>query len=103
MVNAVRYGVPGSVVRFSGIEQEDGFAIAVENQGDTIPQGQLDRLFDRFYRGDAARSRMAESSGLGPAIVKAIMVLHGGGVGASCPAPGRVRFALRFPRQGLAT
>lgn len=103
VVNAVRYGAPGSVVRLSGIEQADGIVVAVENQGDTIAQGQLDRLFDRFYRGDAARSRPTESSGLGLAIVKAIMVLHGGGVEASCPAPGRVRFALRFPRQGAVS
>lgn len=103
VVNAVRYGAPGSVVRLSGVEQADGIVVAVENQGDAIPQGQLDRLFDRFYRGDAARSRLTESSGLGLAIVKAIMVLHGGGVEASCPAPGRVRFALRFPRQGVAS
>lgn len=103
VVNAVRYGAPGSMVRLSGTEQADGFVIAVENQGDTIPQGQLDRLFDRFYRGDAARSRMTESNGLGLAIVKAIMVLHGGDAQASCPAPGRVRFALRFPRQGQTT
>ncbi|MGO4152018.1 heavy metal sensor histidine kinase [Cupriavidus sp. YAF13] len=99
VVNAVRYGTPGSVVRLSSTEEADGIVVSVENQGEAIPQGQLDRLFDRFYRGDAARSRVAESNGLGLAIVKAIMVLHGGGVKASCPAPGLVRFALRFPRQ----
>ncbi len=102
VVNAVRYGAPGSVVRLCGIEQADGVVISVENHGEPIPAAQLDRLFDRFYRGDAARSRLTESSGLGLAIVKAIMVLHGGGVQASCPAPGRVRFVLHFPPPGGA-
>jgi two-component system heavy metal sensor histidine kinase CusS len=54
-------------------------------------------LFDRFYRADAARSAFTESSGLGLAIVKAIMHLHSGTACVVCPAPGVVRFELRFP------
>ncbi|MHA5869469.1 heavy metal sensor histidine kinase, partial [Pseudomonas aeruginosa] len=48
--------------------------------------------------GDAARSD-AQSSGLGLAIVQAIMRLHGGRAEASAPAPGRIRFELAFPAQ----
>ncbi|MGO4326121.1 heavy metal sensor histidine kinase [Cupriavidus sp. 2TAF22] len=97
VVNAVRYGTPGTVIRLSGVHQAGGTVVAVENQGDDIPQEQLHRLFDRFYRGDVARSQVAESNGLGLAIVKAIMTLHGGQAEATCPAPGRLRFALHFP------
>lgn len=64
---------------------------------------QLARLFDRFYRGDAARSRYTESNGLGLAIVKAIMALHGGRASATSLAPGSIRFELRFPAQGAHT
>ncbi|MFM0340234.1 heavy metal sensor histidine kinase [Paraburkholderia fungorum] len=97
VVNAVRYGACDTVVRLSGTQDEAGATVVVENAGEPIPSEQLDRLFDRFYRGDAARSAFTESSGLGLAIVKAIMHLHGGTARVLCPVPGVVRFELRFP------
>ena len=97
VVNAVRYGAGDTVVRLSGTQDEQGATVVVENDGAPIPGEQLDRLFDRFYRGDAARSEFTESSGLGLAIVKAIMHLHGGTARVVCPVPGVVRFELRFP------
>ncbi|WP_431120732.1 heavy metal sensor histidine kinase [Variovorax paradoxus] len=96
VVNAVRHGTRGTTVRLIGAQDGDVATIAVENEGAPVPPEQLGRLFDRFYRGDAARS-YTESNGLGLAIVKAIMALHGGEVCASCPAPGLIRFELRFP------
>jgi two-component system heavy metal sensor histidine kinase CusS len=97
VVNAVRYGAGDTVVRLSGAQDEEGATVTVENAGEPIPSTQLDRLFDRFYRGDAARSAFTESNGLGLAIVKAIMHLHGGSARVVCPLPGVVRFELRFP------
>jgi two-component system heavy metal sensor histidine kinase CusS len=52
--------------------------IAVINQGATIPAEQLPRLFDRFFRGDSARSDAGSHHGLGLAIVAAIARMHGG-------------------------
>jgi two-component system heavy metal sensor histidine kinase CusS len=95
VVNAVRHGTRGTTVRLIGAQDGDVATIAVENEGVPVPPEQLGRLFDRFYRGDAARS-YTESNGLGLAIVKAIMALHGGEVCASCPMPGLIRFELRF-------
>ncbi|WP_144108053.1 heavy metal sensor histidine kinase [Paraburkholderia sp. BCC1886] len=97
VVNAVRYGADDTVVRLSGRQDEEGATVVVENDGAPIPQEQLHRLFDRFYRGDASRSAFTESSGLGLAIVTAIMHLHGGTARVLCPVPGVVRFELRFP------
>ncbi|MFT4067245.1 heavy metal sensor histidine kinase [Paraburkholderia sp.] len=97
VVNAVRYGAGDTVVRLSGAQDDAGATVTVENAGEPIPSAQLDRLFDRFYRGDAARSAFTESNGLGLAIVKAIMHLHGGSARVVCPLPGVVRFELRFP------
>jgi two-component system heavy metal sensor histidine kinase CusS len=101
VVNAVRYSTRGTVVRLSG--RHDGVAstLVVENEGAPIPPEQLERLFDRFYRADAVHARPAESSGLGLAIVKAIMDLHAGEVTVSSSATGTIRFALRFPSQGV--
>ena len=80
VVNAVRYGANNTVVRLRGKQDAAGATVVVENDGEPIPPDQLDRLFDRFYRSDAARSAFTESNGLGLAIVRAIMNLHGGSV-----------------------
>ena len=97
VVNAVRYSRPGTTIRLRAVQEEGRSTIAVENEGLPIPPEQLERLFDRFHRADAARERPAESSGLGLAIVKAIMALHGGEARASCTPSGTIRFELRFP------
>lgn len=102
VVNAVRHGARGTTVRLIGVQDGDMATIAVENEGTPVPPERLERLFDRFYRGDAARSRYTESNGLGLSIVKAIMALHGGDVRASCPTPSSIRFELRFPATGAA-
>ncbi len=97
VVNAVRYATPDSVVRLSGHADAEGACIVVGNRGAPIPREVLARLFDRFYRGDAARSEWTESSGLGLAIVQAIMRMHGGSASAECSADGWIEFTLRFP------
>jgi two-component system heavy metal sensor histidine kinase CusS len=97
VVNAVRYAAPGSTVRLRARQQARGMQIEVENQGDPIPQEQLDRLFDRFYRGDKSRSEYTESNGLGLAIVRAIMLVHGGSADVACSRDGLIRFSLVFP------
>ena len=98
VVNALRYGTPGTTIRLVGTQDDTGSTIAVENDGPPIPADQLERLFDRFYRADAARGRPAESSGLGLAIVKAIMDLHRGEARVTRTPAGVIRFELRFPR-----
>lgn len=100
VVNAVRYGQSGTSILLSAHEDQYGATIVVENQGGTIPQEQLERLFDRFYRGDKSRSEYTETSGLGLAIVKAIMALHGGNATVSCSPDGLIRFSLYFPATG---
>ncbi|WP_211466421.1 heavy metal sensor histidine kinase [Collimonas silvisoli] len=97
VVNAVRYAAPGSTVRLRARQQAQGMRIEVENQGDPIPQEQLDRLFDRFYRGDKSRSEYTESNGLGLAIVRAIMLVHGGSADVACSREGLICFSLVFP------
>jgi two-component system heavy metal sensor histidine kinase CusS len=96
VVNAVRYAEPGTTIRLTGSEDAQGARIVIGNQGKFVSPEELGRLFDRFYRGDAARSEFTESSGLGLAIVEAIMRLHGGSASASCSADGWIEFTLRF-------
>jgi two-component system heavy metal sensor histidine kinase CusS len=97
VVNAVRYADAGTVVRLHGVSDATGARIVIGNRGPRIGEEELGRLFDRFYRGDTARSEFTESSGLGLSIVQAIMRLHGGSASAACTADGWVEFTLRFP------
>jgi len=79
--NAVQHTGPQQIIRIA-IERRDGqICIAVSNPGPAIADEHLTRLFERFYRVDAARSNSGGSNhGLGLAIVKAIALMHGGNV-----------------------
>jgi two-component system heavy metal sensor histidine kinase CusS len=71
-------------------------AIQVTNNGKTIPPEHLGKIFDRFYRINAARQGSAKNMGLGLAIVKSIMELHRGKVDVVSSA-GATTFTLYFP------
>lgn len=95
--NAIRHAEPGSMVLISCEHQRDNVTLHVANKGGSIPDADLERVFDRFYRGDQARSNSDQSTGLGLAIVRSIMELHGGKAFAAS-LPGEVtRFSLQFP------
>lgn len=101
--NATRYAAPGSTIAVQIIHRpcarHDGAGeveLAVLNQGPPIPAEHLPRLFDRFYRGDAARSQADRNHGLGLAIVAAIARLHAGHTFAES-AHGQTRIGLRLP------
>ncbi|SMB28771.1 Heavy metal sensor signal transduction histidine kinase [Serratia proteamaculans] len=101
VANAVRYANENSQIRLQVLSQPTGeTVIQVVNQGPPIAPAHLDKLFDRFYRVDAARSAGSHASGLGLAIVRAIMTLHGGVSRAQCSAgnhAARITFSLIFP------
>jgi two-component system, OmpR family, sensor histidine kinase BaeS len=95
--NALRHAPAGGWVKLE-LKREAGAAIlAVSDNGPGIPAEQLPRLFERFFRGDAARSRETGGSGLGLAIAKAIVVLHGGSIRALNLLDGGARFEVRLP------
>ena len=77
--NATRYAAPGSVVRVCIALQPGGAVqLVVENTGPDVDPQVLERLFDRFFRGDTARSHGQKNHGLGLAITDAISRMHGG-------------------------
>jgi two-component system OmpR family sensor kinase len=69
----------------------------VEDNGPGIPADQLERVFDRFHRTDAARDRASGGTGLGLAIVRAIAEAHGGSVAAARSGLGGARIELELP------
>ncbi len=94
--NALRHGDPASPVRVACAEDGHGARLEVVNQGPPIAAEHLPRLFDRFYRADDPPARDPGSSGLGLAIVAAIMKLHGGAVRVENREVGGVCFGLVF-------
>ncbi len=76
--NALRYTPRGRNITVQSEVAKNGTRLSVSNPGAGIPEANMDRLFERFYRGDGARSNSADSTGLGLAIVRTIMDLHRG-------------------------
>jgi two-component system, OmpR family, heavy metal sensor histidine kinase CusS len=80
LVNAIRYTPRGCAIELSAEQAGGDVAVAVRNPGPGIAAEDLPHIFDRFYRGDKARTDSATSAGLGLAIVQSIARLHGGRV-----------------------
>lgn len=93
--NAIRATPHGRGIDLYCITRQDEIEIRVRNPGAPIAAEALPRIFDRFYRGDDARSRRADGHGLGLAIVRAIARMHGGNAFARCGGQGtEVGFTL---------
>ncbi|MFL1547398.1 heavy metal sensor histidine kinase [Pseudomonas sp. O39] len=95
LANALRYGAPAAAVTISSVVWEDRIEVTVHNQGQPISAEHLPRLFERFYRCDPSRNQPDDSGGLGLAIVRSIMQLHGGRVTVESTGTG-TRFCLVF-------
>jgi two-component system phosphate regulon sensor histidine kinase PhoR len=78
--NAFKYTSSGGRVKISSYEKEDKSIIKVEDSGHGIPMESMSRIFERFYRVDASRSREVGGTGLGLSIVKHIVQKHSGRV-----------------------
>ncbi|WP_434603206.1 heavy metal sensor histidine kinase [Pseudomonas sp. R1-7] len=78
--NAARYAVPTSTITVSLVRHGMQAEVSVSNPGEPIDNVHLQRLFERFYRADAARARSDAHHGLGLSIVRAVASMHGGRV-----------------------
>lgn len=92
--NALKFTPKGGWVRIS-VEQEHGLAVLeVADSGAGIPPGELDKVFDRFFRGQGAR---AGGSGIGLTVVRDLVTAHGGEVAASNRPDGGALFKVTLP------
>jgi two-component system, OmpR family, phosphate regulon sensor histidine kinase PhoR len=97
--NAIKYGRAQGTVTVGGSAREGGqVEVFVQDDGPGIPPEALERVFERFYRVDKARSREQGGTGLGLAIVKHIVQSHGGRVWATSQVGHGARFYFTLPQ-----
>ena len=94
--NAVNYSPDGAELRLSATFDRESYLITVADSGPGIPQEDLARVFERFYRVDKSRSRPG-GTGLGLAIVKHLVELHGGEARAANAPGGGAVFTVALP------
>ncbi len=76
--NAINYSFPDNTITVTAIQREKDIYLSFSNHGNTIPPEKLERIFEQFYRLDSARTSKSGGAGLGLAIAKEIVELHGG-------------------------
>ena len=102
LMNAVTYSESQTRIAVTAQADDHVVEIGVKDQGIGIPAHDLDRVFERFYRVDPARSRITGGTGLGLAIVKHVCENHGGEVGVWSEVGVGSTFTLRLPRSAAA-
>lgn len=98
--NAVKYSEDGSLVRVRSVRDGPSVIVAVSDEGVGIPQREHERIFERFYRVDRARSRLTGGTGLGLSIVRHVAANHGGSVEIESEEGVGSTFRLRLPIEG---
>jgi len=98
--NASNYSPASGRIVMSAARRDDRFLLCVSDEGPGVPEADLPRIFERFYRADKARSRGERDpggTGLGLAIVKHLIELHGGTVAAANRKGGGAVFTIELP------
>jgi signal transduction histidine kinase len=95
--NAVNYSPSGCRIRIDATAAEGRIVLTVSDEGPGIPEEDLERIFERFYRVDKARSRESGGTGLGLSIVKHLVDLLGGRVSAANRPEGGAVFTVSLP------
>ena len=98
IVNAIQHSPDRSRVGIGVADHGDTVSIAVSDHGPGIPEDEQDRIFERFFRSDPARSRTTGGTGLGLSIVKHAVANHGGVVEVWSQPGSGATFTIRLPR-----
>ncbi len=100
--NAVKYSKPGGTVFLRAEAADDAVRLSVRDEGIGIPQDDLPRIFERFYRAEKSRASQQSGTGLGLSIVKHIAQLHGGTVEANSQLGDGTTIAVVLPARAAA-
>lgn len=94
--NAIAYSDEGTPIELAAVEEEGRVVVTVSDVGATIPSHKLRAIFDRFFRLDESRGSATGGAGLGLAIAREIVELHGGAISAASEN-GRTTFTVELP------
>lgn len=97
--NAIKYNHPGGSVTVTVSRQKDEAVLTVNDTGIGIPEGEQDRIFERFYRVDKSRSKEVGGTGLGLSIVKHAAFLHKAAIDVTSQLGAGTTIQVRFPIQ----
>ncbi len=95
--NAIKYSSDKGSINLL-LAKDKNITLEVSNTCDSIPDGNLDRLFDRFYRVDSSRSRDTGGYGIGLSVARAIATSHGGTIEALRDGDKLIRFVVKLPK-----
>ena len=96
--NAVSYSYPGTAITLTMAREGDEAVLTVQNHGRTIPPEKLARIFEQFFRVDSSRTSVTGGAGLGLAIAKEIVELHGGTIRVESEQES-ILFTIRLPER----
>ena len=97
--NALKYSPEGGRITVDLKKTPKGLALSVTNTCENVPEGDLNDLFDRFYRSDRSRNSQTGGHGLGLSIARAVVTAHRGKITASSPAENTMRFDVLLPER----
>jgi two-component system sensor histidine kinase SenX3 len=95
--NSIKYSDENSIIHLEAVRGQTYIDLIVRDQGIGIPKADLDRIFERFYRVDKARSRATGGTGLGLSIVRHVAVNHGGEILLRSREGEGSQFTIRLP------
>jgi len=97
--NAIKFNHDGGEIQLNADRKDTTVMLSVTNTGPGIPEYEIDKVFDQFYRVEGSRSLQYGGSGLGLAIVKRIIELHGGSVKMESEPGSWTKITILFPNQ----
>lgn len=97
IINAVKYNKVGGEIRISFEKRDDRILTRISDTGIGIPQDKLDKIFDPFYRADESRTQKDLSLGLGLALVREVVLIHGGEISVESKENIGTTFTVELP------
>lgn len=95
--NAIKYNLPQGWIKIEGTRQGQSVVVTIANNSRDLLSQERKQIFERFFRGDPARNRQVEGTGLGLSLAWEITRAHGGKLSLADPQPGQTCLVLRLP------